>query len=83
MALKVILFAYKNHRGLESFRHVTPIALEWLPNPGYGYKPGWFLRGYCHDRKAERSFALDNIILDGQQFTIPLGEKKTIKLEYK
>lgn len=54
-------FRYKNHRGEIAERTVTLGTIEYLPEPGYGYKPGWFLSGWCHDKRARRSFAFANI----------------------
>lgn len=58
-----VSFAYRNHRGETQARTVDVIALEFLHEPGFGYQPGWFLRGFDHDKQAERSFALCNIVL--------------------
>lgn len=59
----IVYFQYMNHRGEVSIRKVTPIGFEYLPKPGFGYKPGWFLRCYDHDKFAERSFSPDRIVL--------------------
>jgi hypothetical protein len=58
----VVRFEYQNHRGLREWRVVVFERLEWVPNPDFGYQPGWFLTGYCRNRKARRSFALSHII---------------------
>jgi predicted DNA-binding transcriptional regulator YafY len=62
MAVPVVNFTYRNHRGEVAERTVTVDAVEFKRNVGYGYKDGWFVSGYCHDKKARRSFALCNII---------------------
>jgi predicted DNA-binding transcriptional regulator YafY len=67
-----IKFKYLNHRGAVAERTVDVIGLEFNYNPNYGYQPGWFLRGFCHDKKAERSFALNRIELP----EIPTGFKE-------
>jgi predicted DNA-binding transcriptional regulator YafY len=54
-----IVFNYTNHRNLSEQRTVTPIAIEYLTRPGFGYEEGWFLRAFCHDREQERTFSLD------------------------
>lgn len=59
--MKTISFLYLNHRGEVATRRVQPEGIEWLPNPGYGYEPGWFLRGFDMDRAAIRSFRLSHI----------------------
>lgn len=56
-------FKYKNHNGKIAERTVIVESLEYIIDPGFGYPPGWFLSGYCYDKKARRSFALGNIIL--------------------
>lgn len=61
--LPVIIFNYLNHRGELKERKVAVKGIEFLYNPGYGYQPGWFLRGYCFDKKADRSFALNRVDL--------------------
>lgn len=58
-----ITFNYLNHRGETEERTIDVAAVEFQRNPGYGYQPGWFISGFCHDRKARRSFALNRIIL--------------------
>lgn len=64
--MQAISFRYKNHRGEITKRLVEPDSLEFLtaPDPKYGYQPGWFLSGFDMNKKARRSFALTNIILD-------------------
>lgn len=52
-------FTYLNHRGRKALRTVTPLALEYLMEPGYGYSPGYFLRALDHEKNAQRSFAVD------------------------
>lgn len=58
-----VSFAYNNHRGVTEARTVDVYSLDFLIKPGFGYQPGWFLHGFCHDRKAMRSFALSHIVL--------------------
>jgi len=52
-------FQYKNYKEETDIRDVVPLALEFHRNPGFGYKPGVFLRAYDNDRKAERTFRID------------------------
>lgn len=59
----LVKFDYRNHRGELAQRTVAVGALEYINKPGYDYKSGWFLSGYCLDRKARRSFALANIVM--------------------
>lgn len=59
----VARFKYKNHHGKIADRVVSVDALEYIMEPGFEYPPGWFLSGYCHDKRARRSFALNNIIV--------------------
>ena len=65
-------FTYKNHRGITAPRRVRPTSLLFIPNPGFGYAPGWFLNGVCLDKLQVRSFALSNIALpdDGSPLTL-------------
>ncbi len=69
-----ILFKYKNHRGEISVRNLEVDAVEFLPAPGFGYQPGWFISGLDLDKSARRSFALSHIIFpEGSKiFRIPL-----------
>ena len=57
-----VTFQYLNYQGKQTTRTVTPDAIEYIAAPGYGYEPGWFLSGFDHDKKARRSFQLNNII---------------------
>lgn len=72
----VASFLYKNHRGEIAGRTVTVHGLDYMVAPSFGYDPGWFLTGYCHDRKALRSFALNNMILP---HAMPNGEWRLIR----
>lgn len=63
MARPIIKFKYLNHRGEVAERRVAVKGLEFCYNPNYGYQPGWFLRGFCMDKQADRSFALNRIEL--------------------
>lgn len=67
------IFAYRNYRGEISERRVHIHCLEYLLDPGFNYKPGWFLSGFDVDKQARRSFALDNIMrpLGSIRFSIP------------
>lgn len=69
-------FVYKNYRGETRFRNVKPERLTWLPKPGFGYQPGWFLEGICNDSGERRSFALVNIILPSANSIYKLLELK-------
>lgn len=60
----VATFKYKNHRGEIAERTITVGSIEYLPTPGYGYKPGWFVSGWCHTKRERRSFSFANIQLD-------------------
>lgn len=68
-----IKFEYRNHRGVTELRTVTPdrIVYDADPERQYGYAPGWFLVGYCHDRKGERKFAFTHMGAPG--ITIPIS----------
>lgn len=61
-------FTYTNYKGETEEREVQPLNLEFMPNPGFGYAPGFFLCALDPARGwAKRSFRLD------ERF-VPLGE---------
>lgn len=49
-------FHYRDLRGAESERTVEPLALT---QTGFGAAGGWYLRAYCLDRQADRTFLVD------------------------
>ncbi|MBN9612213.1 MAG: WYL domain-containing protein, partial [Actinobacteria bacterium] len=49
-----LAFVYRDLNGNESSRTVEPLALTQSNR-------GWYLRGYCLDRDAERTFLLDSV----------------------
>ena len=59
----IIKFMYKNHRDETAERMIVFESITYEQAPEFDYKPGWFMNGFCHDKHARRSFALDNIIL--------------------
>lgn len=61
MTRPTIRFFYRNHRGELAERTVTVDSVEYVREPGYGYPPGWFVSGHCHDKGARRSFAFSSI----------------------
>ena len=65
----MIEFKYKTHRGtIEQRTLVGPFQIALLFNPGFGYQPGWFISGSCPERgNDQRSFALTQIVIDGDQ----------------
>lgn len=52
-----ITFTYKNWRGEVARRTVTPAKI-WYGSSQHHPEPQWFLRGFDHQRKAERDFAM-------------------------
>lgn len=58
---QTIKFTYKNHRDVVAERTVDVEHLHFIKEPGFGYEPGWFISGFCHDKQARRSFSLANI----------------------
>lgn len=72
MPLQPVKFRYINHRGETAERTVTPDAIEYISNPGYGYPAGWFLSGWDHVKLGRRSFALGSIVLDQARLSLPL-----------
>jgi predicted DNA-binding transcriptional regulator YafY len=61
-----VKFTYLNHHGKKEVRTIDPESLEFIKNPGFGYQPGWFLSGRCHEKNARRSFSLNRIIMNTQ-----------------
>lgn len=49
-----LAFTYRDVRGTQSDRTVDPIALVQAGS-------GWYLRAFCQDRRAERTFALEGM----------------------
>lgn len=64
--MTTITFKYLNHRGKTAERTIDVDAIEFILRPSFGYQPGWFISGRCHDKDARRSFALNRIILDDE-----------------
>lgn len=59
--MTTITFQYTNHRGVTEVRRVTPYRIvygktEWHP------VEGWLLEGYDQDRRAMRSFPLQQLL---------------------
>lgn len=50
-------FSYKNYKGEVDRQIVTPAKI-WYGTTRRHPEPQWFLRGFDHDRKAERDFAM-------------------------
>ena len=55
-----IRIEYINHRKVFSQRFVSPISIEYK-NTEY-CSTQWILKAFCHTRKAERDFAIKNIL---------------------
>lgn len=62
--MPAVEFEYINHRGIKAMRKVTPQSLFYGQTPMYA-SPTWLLLGWCHERQAQRHFALDGIITRG------------------
>lgn len=76
----MIHFMYKNYKGEIKERRVKPLSLHYypVPNPKFGYQPGWFLHceDYTGDRQGViRSFALSNIQLPEKLFEQPRNDR--------
>ncbi|BAU99134.1 helix-turn-helix transcriptional regulator [Aurantimicrobium minutum] len=66
---KSIRFRYRNGQGIEQVRTVDPLRLDLVG-------PTWYLRSWCHDRQALRTFRLDRISeleLSEQKFSSPVS----------
>ena len=57
---KTVVIQYKNHRGEEAERTITPFATEFGSTP-YHPEKQWLLQAYCHDRLEYRAFAMADI----------------------
>lgn len=57
---RTIHFNYKNHKGTTRTRTVTPHSITFTHNE-YHPTPQWLMIAYCHDAKATRTFALNDI----------------------
>lgn len=53
-ARRRIGFAYRDGRGSETERRVSPVRLQQGAD-------AWYLRGFCHDRAEERTFRVDRM----------------------
>jgi predicted DNA-binding transcriptional regulator YafY len=56
-----VIFVYENWRGVIERRRVTPIEIVFGEDDHHD-EAQWFLRAYCHDRQAERMFAIEDIV---------------------
>lgn len=54
-------FRYKNHRGETSNRTVDVIKI-WYGSTKEHKEPQWFLKAFCHEKQAERNFAIADIL---------------------
>jgi hypothetical protein len=57
------VFEYTNWRHETELRRVVPDRIVWLDDPGYGYKPGWFLIAWDLKKKAMRQFLFDPAVM--------------------
>ncbi|QWY83380.1 hypothetical protein [Rhizobium phage RHph_X3_2] len=64
----IISFKYLNHKGVTATRTITVDAVEFFGKANFGYQPGWYISGHCHDKHARRSFCLSRIIFDDDEF---------------
>ena len=53
-------FIYTNWQGVTAERTITPVMI-WYGSNSYHPDPQWFVDGFCHDRKAMRSFTLKDM----------------------
>lgn len=59
-------FTYTNYKGETADRTVTPQRLFFGEMP-YHNGPQWFLDAFCHDKRARRTFAFNDIRLNGER----------------
>lgn len=62
--MATVKFKYLNHRGVTAKRTVDVDSVEFIGVSNFGYQPGWFISGRCHDKNARRSFALSRIVFE-------------------
>jgi predicted DNA-binding transcriptional regulator YafY len=55
-------FNYVNHRGQYEHRSVIPLFV-WYGSTEYHTDKQWFMHAYDMGRKAERDFAMDDMII--------------------
>lgn len=60
----IIIFDYRNHKGIKARRQAVFRSLEHGVTPHHPNKAQWHLRCYCLDRQAERSFQLEGVNVD-------------------
>jgi len=56
-------FWYRNYRGKIEYRNIViGEPAHYVANPGYGYRPGWVVSGYClvNPSLPYRSFSLEH-----------------------
>lgn len=58
----VVTFRYRNWRGSIGVRRVIPIDITFANYPHHSGGQQWFLNGYCIDKRARRSFAIEDIL---------------------
>lgn len=65
-----VTFGYVNYRGQSSVRNAIPRGLRW-GSTEWHKEPGWLLRAWDIDKKAEREFALADIdVFDDHPFAL-------------
>lgn len=57
-----VVVSYRNWRGETAVRKIEAISL-WYGSTEWHPVPGWLLRAWDYDKKAERDFALDGFLL--------------------
>lgn len=58
-----VSFSYKNYKGLVSKRNVKVISLR-LGSTSWHKDEQWLLKAFDYDKKAEREFAIKDILSD-------------------
>lgn len=52
-------FIYTNYKNETEERDIDVLSFDFLSKPGFGYQPGWFITGIDREKKATRSFRID------------------------
>src|SRR6218665_1379184 len=80
-------FIYTNYKGETEERDVDVTSIDFLPPPGVGYDPGWFLTGIDKARNAKRSFRIDarmvpipgSAPIPGGNFSFPISDGNEVR----
>lgn len=67
--MELLAFHYTNYKGISSDRVVKPIEV-WFGRDGFHPSSQWLLKAFCTQRKAERNFALSDMVIKGVDYYV-------------